>query len=487
MSYRRALIMSLFVVAMCAPGQTLAQSAPAPLKVGQVTIAGSFRTRMESWDWFGDIPAGEYTYPGSILRVSASGSTKSIDWTGEVAFPFVLGLPTNAVGSGAQGPMGLGANYYVSNGNESNAADLFVKQAFVRFRNLAGVQSQTLKVGRFEFIDGAETAPKNATLAAIKRDRIAHRLIGNFGFSHVGRSVDGAQYALDRGTWNITALAARPTRGVFDVDGWSDLNINVFYGAATRRGGSAAHESEWRVFGIGYDDYRHGLVKVDNRPVSARRADSGSLAIGTIGGHYLRADRTAAGTVDLLLWASDQFGSWGTLSQRAYAFALEAGWQPDAKGAPWFRGGWDFGSGDGNPGDGTHGTFFQLLPTPRVYARLPFFNMMNLSDVFGEAIVRPSKIVTFRGDVHALRLADAADLWYQGGGAYQPTTFGYTGRPSNGNTPLATLVDASADITFSPHVTASGYFGCAFDRAVTDVIYGPGAGRLAYVELLVRF
>jgi hypothetical protein len=153
----------------------------------------------------------------------------------------------------------------------------------------------------------------------------------------------------------------------------------------------------------------------------------------------------------------------------------------------WIRSGWNYGSGDGNASDAMHGTFFQVLPTPRVYARLPFFNMMNTSDVFGEALVRPVKTVTIRGDVHTLRLADANDLWYQGGGAFQPSTFGYAGRPSNGLTPLATLTDVGADVVLSRRTMVSGYFGLAAGGAVTDAIYGGGATRFAYVELLLKF
>jgi hypothetical protein len=88
------------------------------------------------------------------------------------------------------------------------------------------------------------------------------------------------------------------------------------------------------------------------------------------------------------------------------------------------RGGINYGSRDGNPNDRTHGTFFQILPTPRTYARFPFFNMMNTRDDFAELILRPRKSLVLRTDVHAIELASAADLWYTGVGVYQPWTFG---------------------------------------------------------------
>jgi len=71
---------------------------------------------------------------------------------------------------------------------------VFPKQAFIRIKNLDRQGKQSLRIGRFEFSDGTETAPANATLAAVKRDRVAQRFLGPFGYTHVGRSFDGIQY-----------------------------------------------------------------------------------------------------------------------------------------------------------------------------------------------------------------------------------------------------------------------------------------------------
>lgn len=53
--------------------------------------------------------------------------------------------------------------------------------------------------------------------------------------SPVGRNkeFEVPQYTLNRSKLNLILLAARPTRGVFQVDGWGELNANVFYGALT--------------------------------------------------------------------------------------------------------------------------------------------------------------------------------------------------------------------------------------------------------------
>ena len=100
---------------------------------------------------------------------------------------------------------------------------------------------------------------------------------------------------------------------------------------------------------------------------------------------------------------------------RAGAMAAEIGWQPSGLPGlkPWIRAGYDYTSGDSNPTDDKHGTFFQVLPTARIYARMPFFNLMNNVDAFGEFIFRPLSRLTIRSDVHALSLADGHDLWYR--------------------------------------------------------------------------
>src|SRR5256885_565479 len=85
------------------------------------------------------------------------------------------------------------------------------------------------RLGRFAFLDGAEVAPKDKTVATLVNTRITQRLIGDFGFSAVGRSFDGVRLAFDAGKSNITLLGARPTRGVFQIDALSEVHVDLFY------------------------------------------------------------------------------------------------------------------------------------------------------------------------------------------------------------------------------------------------------------------
>ena len=468
-----------------------AQDASRPIQFGDVTVTGSLRSRLYFWDWF-EPTAGNnnYQYSGNLLRVGFSQNRGAWDWNAEFAVPFLLALPSNATGTGPQqGALGLGSNYFSANANRQNVAMIFPKQLYIRFDGLGGDKRQTLKLGRFEFLDGTEIVPKNATLAALKRDRITQRLIGNFGFSDVGRSFDGLHYSWSLASGNLTFLAAVPTRGVFQVDGWGWNRAGFSYLAYTHDWGQGRHRADTRLFTIAFDDWRH-ILKTDNRSLAARRGDLNNIRIYTFGGHSIHSIETSAGTIDLLLWGAAQTGRWGRLKQRAGAIDVEAGLQPTVLGKlkPWLRGGFSSASGDGNPTDNTHGTFFQLLPTPRPYARFPFFNMMNNQDAFGILLLRPHPKVSVSTEFHSLRLANANDLWYSGGGVFQPWTFGYSGRSTSGRRSLGNLYDTSIEYRAQRHVTWAAYLGYTQGLASMEQIYPKGKdGRFGYLELLYRF
>lgn len=460
----------LAVTALTAAG---AQAAP---PADEVAVHGSIRTRLEVWDWFESAGNSNYAFSGNQFRLNVGQSLKRMDWLVEFEAPVLLGMPSDAIVAGAQGQLGLGGNYSAANDRNTNAAMVFAKQAYLRFK--AGRQS--VRVGRFEFSDGAETTPADATVAWLKRERIAQRLIGPFGWSHTGRAFDGLQYVYAGKGTNVTAIGVRPTRGAFQVDGWGELDIALAYAAVTRQ----RPTSDWRIFGAYYDDWRSAM-KTDNRGAAARAADRGSIRIATFGGHYLRK----AGAFDVTLWGAGQAGSWGALSHRAYAVTAEGGWQPAVlpKLRPWLRAGYYRGSGDDNPNDGSHGTFHQLLPTPRPYARTPFFNMMNNEDFMAMAIARPHRAITLRAEAHGLRLTERNDLWYSGGGAFQPWTFGYAGRPSAGKKGLAALYDVSADWTVNPRLTLTGYFGHVRGGEVVRSVFAGRGANFGYLEAVYKF
>ena len=450
---------------------------PAMAQQGELAVHGSVRSRVELWDWFDAAGNSSYAFSGNTIRLNVGQTGKRVDWFVEAEAPLLFGLPSDSVAAGAPGQLGLGGNYYAANDRQTNAAMVFLKQGFLRHKS----GRHSMRIGRFEFSEGAEVPPADPSVGWLKRERIAQRIIGPFGWSHVGRAFDGAQYVWSGKNTNVTAIGVRPMRGAFQVDGWGEMDIALGYAAVTRSKGT----SDWRVFGVYYDDWRN-VVKTDNRPAALRNPDRDAVRVGSAGGHYLRA----AGRFDLMAWGIAQFGRWGVQSHRAYAVAAEAGWQPAIlpKLRPWLRGGYYRGSGDDTPGDGRHSTFFQMLPTPRPYARTPFFNMMNNEDLMAMLIVRPHKAVSIRAEAHGLRLAARNDLWYTGGGAFQPWTFGYAGRPSGGSRDLAALYDVSAEYTVNARWSLNGYFGHVRGGDVIRPIYPAGTkANFGYLEANYKF
>ena len=468
--------------------QPVAPAPPLVARLGALDVSINWRSRIERWRWFdGGTGDGQYAFGHSLLRLALGQTRSRLAWQVEASQVTILGLPQTAVAPAPLGQLGLGGTYYAANGNTSNNASLFVKQAYVQLR-LRG--PLTLKVGRFEFFDGVEARSSDATLTTLVQTRLAHRLISNFGFTAAQRSFDGAQFGWSAGSNSLTDLAARPTRGIFQVDGMGELDVQVYYGAFNKATRGQHGAGSLRLFGVGYVDTRSTVLKSDNRPAAVRAADQGAIKIATWGADYVHVFKTQRwGVVDVLGWGVVQAGTWGNLAQRSGAFVGEAGWQLSSRTVkPWVSAGYSYGSGDRDPRDARHGTFMPLLTTPRQYARFPFYNMMNNTDAYTTFSLRPVSKLAVRSELHRLELANGADLWYLGGGAFQQSTFGYTGRPSNGRRDLASVWDVSADYQLTRSLSATFYYAHAAGRHVIDSIYTTdGAGRLAYVETTLRF
>jgi hypothetical protein len=481
----KVLIVCSFLSVASAGVLSGAQSAPSrPLPV---SISVYDRTRVDAWQWFAAPPqSNTYGYVESLLRLGVAQRIKQWDWQLEMSQPSVLGAPSDAVSPiPAQGQMGLGGTYYASNGNNSYPAAAFLKQGFLRYH--FGEGDRNLRVGRFEFFDGQETQPKDTTLAWLQANRISQRLVGNFGFSTAQRSFDGIDGHFGKGTWDLTAMAARADQGVFNMNGNPELNVDLQYLAFSKS--AWRQHFLWRAFAIGYHDGRTGIAKTDNRPLAVRKSDNRNIRTGTYGGDFLATVPAGLGQFDLLGWGVLQNGQWGALEQRSRAGTIEGGYQLlQVASTPWLRGGYFYGSGDSNPSDNRHETFFQILPTPWIYAHFPFYNLMNNKDGFVQIIDRPAKRLEVRGDLHWLQLSSNRDLWYSGGGAFDNKVFGYQGRPSNGHSSLATEFEFTSSWQASKNITMNFYYGYADGKGTVASIYPRGHNaQFGYCELVYRW
>lgn len=459
------------------------QAAAAPATPLRYTVWE--RARVDSWEWFAAPPyTNSYAYLQNLLRIGVGQRIHRWDWELELSQPAILALPSEAVAANPQGQLGLGASYYASSDNNSDPAAAFLKQGFLRYHF---GKNSTIRVGRFEFFGGKPTQPKNPMVLWLQNNRVQQHLIGNFGFTNAQRSFDGVDAHLNFGPWNVTAMAARSDQGVFNMNGNPELNVDAQMLSATR---TAAHGRVLaRAFAIGYHDGRTGLTKTDNRPLAVRQLDHKNIRIGSYGGDLIAVQPAGPGSFDFMFWGAYQNGQWGKLGDSAGGVAVEGGYRlTSVASKPWMRIGLWRGSGDNNPSDGTNHTFFQMLPTPRVYARLPFYNLMNTTDEFVQVIDQPTKRMTLRSDLHGIRLTQANDLWYIGGGAYDNKVFGFAGRPSNGHRSLASVADISADVKASSHFNLGLYYGHGWGRSVVKAIYPQGSGiQFGYVQLVYHW
>jgi hypothetical protein len=453
-----------------------------------VSISVVDRTRTDAVSFFTDTPyTTTYPYVEELLRISVAQKIKHFDYQLEMAESNVFDVPTTSVDPvAARGQLFLGGTYFAADGSQNTlpvAANF--RQGFLRYRG--NEPDTSLRIGRFEFFEGQETAPKDGTVAWLQTNRVAQRLVGNFGFSNGQRSFDGIDGHYGRGSWDLTAMAGRATQGVFNMNANPELNVDIQYLAFTKK--VFKDRLLVRGFGLGYHDGRTGLTKTDNRSTAVKALDHKNIRIGTYGGDAVAAIPTKGGTFDFLFWGVLQNGNWGLLSQSSGAVAVEGGYRlTNIVTKPWLRGGFLHTTGDNNATDTVHNTFFQVLPTPRVYARFPFYDMQNSNDQFIQLVDSPSKRWDIRSDMHFLQLASANDLWYQGGGAFDNKVFGFTGRPANLHNSFSSVFDISSDYAITPSFNLNTYYAHAYGKSVIAANFSQGhAADFGYLELIYKW
>jgi len=502
---RTKLMAILFGLGMvCGGPQALAEEEQ-PL--GQITpnlrVTGELRARYEGFDFFQpqlNPKAGviadhnDYSFGALRARLGVNFTSDYLDAFAQGQYTGLYALPEQAFGGAGVGPLGLGASYYRDSGNSVNPNEVFLKQGYVNFKlqKMVGLPNTFLKAGRFELNDGLEYKTGEAKFDMLKTTRVSQRLIGAFDFTHVTRSFDGLSLNFDNPSLNVTLSATHPTQGGFNVHAQDQISkIDLAYAAFTTKKGALIPDTEARLFYIYYGDDRSEVQVVDNRPVIARPLLSNrNLSIHTLGTHLLGVSKLGPGAVDYMVWGAYQFGDWTNLSQSAYAFATEAGYQwTEEFLKPWIRAGYSIGSGDTNARDGTHGTFFQIMPTVRLYAKFPFYNMMNMQDAFAQFIVAPTQTTKVGVDFHHLMLAETSDLFYGGAGATSRTgSLGYFGRASGGNSTIGQIVDVSFTHNLNKYFSWSAYYAHAFGNDVTGNVYqSKNYADYGFVEFTASF
>ena len=469
---------------------------PAPLRaevpISQISpklsVFGSLRTRGEFWDWFeGTSGDSSYAYAATVAKLGLKWQQDLFDLHLETQNTALMGLPADASAPAPQGSFGLGP-VYLSHNRRQNDASVFLKQAHLTLKQL-GIPGLRLRGGRHSIAGGAEVMSKDPTIDWIKRMRVSQRLLGPFGWSHVGRSYDGFTLSWTRGAYNFTLHGSHPTQAGFDLAGNKTIDdIDILYAGFNLTRPEFAQMTDARLFYIYYADGRN-LQPTDNRPAAERSRRH--LAINMGGGNLIQVVPTGAGPIDLMGWGVVQGGDWGRQDHHGWAFAVEAGWQP--KGLPWnpwFRIGYNRSSGDDDPNDSDHDTFFQMLPTARVYSFSTFYNLMNNEDGFFQLILRPLEGLVWRTDFHYIRVSEKNDLWYQGAGATledRQAGFGFVGRPTFGKRDLFQIIETSLSYNLNKHINVNVFFAHVFGDSIVDQIYPDDSANFGYIETTLKF
>jgi len=196
------------------------------------------------------------------------------------------------------------------------------------------------------------------------------------------------------------------------------------------------------------------------------------------------------GVWDVLGWIAVQEGAWFELDHKAYAFAAETGYQFNrCPWKPWLRVGFNYGSGDDDSSDGNHQTFYQMLPTGRLYSFSTLYNLMNNEDLFLSMILKPLENITLRTEYHLVRLAEKNDRWYLGSGAMHTNVADdFASRPSNSLNNLGQLLDVSVSWAVNSDITINGYYGHFFGDDVVERFFTDQRDvNYAYLEAVINF
>ncbi len=440
-------------------------------------------TRIETWSFFQPPPGGgdpDYSFFANRATFGVAVSGRRLDAEAAFQYAQLLGLPSRAFGPGA---LGGGALYFFS-AEAAEAYQLYIKTSMLRIKNV--VPGLSIAIGRMGFSSGSETPSGDAAIDGVLQQRIGSRLIGDFEWSIVQRSFDGARLDVDRPSWSANASLLFPTQGGYEESANPTISsVKVLTGSVTAKPALLPHQA-LQFFVYHYRDQRDVRARPDNAMVGLSKAD---VSIGTFGVSDVGVVRVGPGELDGVVWFAAQTGDWYGQKHVAHSAALEVGYRWQASGRPWLRAGMLRASGDAAPDDREHHTFFQMLPSVQRYSASTTYALMNVQDMFAQISFEPRSRMTARAEVHRLSLAQAADRWYYGSGATSRTGtfFGFATRSSGGATRLGTIAEGSIDVSLKRYWSMNGYVGWMKGSDVVRRTFAADRLVFFYLENVLSF
>ena len=476
----RLMVIAVFKLVWISPSSVFADPPQPNISYGDFSADIYLRARYELTDWLDPkAPPADpsYSFGHTKLQLGLKYARSGMKAYVQGQYFQLYDLPDDGVGPGAA--------YFAANDKEHSPGDFVLRQGYLSY--IGGGASGTL--GRFIYSNGMEGLSKDETVIQLRQKRISERVFGPFDFT-AGRSFDGARAGWNQeGIGALDVAAFRPTQGGFATDGSSEIEDIFVLTTALSVSPELTGSADVQLFYYFYGDDRGGdIVKVDNRALDLRKLDQDKIEIHNFGFHAVDVYRSGGVQFDWLVWAVAQAGDWGTLDHSAFANALEGGARlMEVSGKPWFRAGWNWSTGDANPSDGHHHTFFQMLPTARQYAETPFYNLMNNQDLFANAAMDVADGVTVKAEAAYLWAAQARDLLYSGGGATKETQFGYSGAPLSDSRAVGLLASLQGSYKVSNLLTLSLYYGHLFGGGALEAAFARNDIDYGFAEAILKY
>ena len=321
-------------------------------------------------------------------------------------------------------------------------------QLFIDFRVLGEDVPLTVRVGRQELQYGKQ------------------RMISPLGWANTRRRFDAAKIFYEHETFNLDVFYARPV----PIDLSESLNRKPdtyreeahFYGLYWSYKAIPRHVFDLYFLGLNDDG---GRVNANGR--------IGDESVYTIGGRL-------AGHTGAFDYEGELAGQWGTFAGdtvQAWGGGVDAGYT--WKQSPWsprLGVGFDYGSGDDDPTDRTHGTFNQLFPLGHAYlGYMDLFGRQNVLATNVNLTFKPIKKLTTRLAWHTFWNDSKKDALYNaGGGPGRRDTSGSSGHD------VGNELDITMKYAIDPHSSVllgySHFWGNNFIRSTgpsqdADFIY----------------
>ena len=421
------------------------------------------------------VPEAE-DFVGSRSRLGLHyGEHRAFSLFGEIQYALVTGLGENANAASAL----YRADTASGTGNTNEA--LKVSQLWAEMAPLAGYR---LRLGRQPINMGGLATYPEPDWSYLKQGRLGERLVGITGGTYGVRSYDGVSGQFGLKGYDLHLFAAQPTTGVFAIRTGLEQQKNVLVAAAelTMRRGTGPENTEATAFLLGYSDTRNPAA-VDGL--------FGDLQVYTLGGSLLGIYPLQSGRLDALLWGAYQFGIYTgdsangahEMDHSAWALIAEFGYRfVSLPMKPWVRSGINAASGDDDPGDDVHHTFFNVLPSNFFYYgmanQVAFQNLVNW---FAQIRLNPAPRLDVQVYLHRFWLGTASDGRYFGPGAFNRRALGFGNSHSNGSRDVGTEVDVVVTYRIGSHWSL--FLGYAYLRG-GDVFKGKdthwASGQVAF-------